>query len=168
MTYDAVRSRQRRGNKQIESIRNDIAVAVAEAVRGKEEEIAVVTQNLIVKEQIICTNKIATAELEVTKLSNRYSTMKDRNLATNTTSKQQLSNLKQKHRSEINKLTSRHTSQLEKLEQQHTLELSRQRKEYNTRIASVTKQLQQQNKQNKKDLLRRDSNKFTELRVVKR
>ena len=49
--------------------------------------------------------------------------MKDRNLATTNTSKQQLSNLKQNHRSEIDKLPSKHTSQLEKLEHQHILEL---------------------------------------------
>ena len=55
--------------------------------------------------------------------------MKDHNLATNSTSnKQQLSNLKQKHRIEIDKLTSNHTSELEKLGQQHTLELSQQKK----------------------------------------
>ena len=160
----------RRGNKQIESIRNDIAVAVAEAVRGKEEEIAVVTQNLIVKEQTICTNKIATAELEVTKLSNRYNKMKDCNLATTTTSKQELSKLKQKHQSEVDKLTSKHTSQLEKLEHQHILELYRRQNEYDTKIASVRKELQQEKSQNKRDLLsiRRNSNKITELREVKR
>ena len=47
---------------KLEKIESETAVAVAEAVRAKEKEIVVVTQTLIVKDHIICSNKIATAE----------------------------------------------------------------------------------------------------------
>ena len=92
---------------KVERNESDKAIAVVPAtVCAKEGEIAVVTETLIVKEQIIiCSNKIVTAEVEVTKLSNRYGTMKDGNIATTSKFQQQLSNLKLKHRSEIDKLT---------------------------------------------------------------
>ena len=55
-----------------------------------------------------------------------------------------------------NTLTSKHTSQLKKIAHQHTLELSRPQKEYdNTKTAPKTKELQKEQKGNKRDFLKK-------------
>ena len=123
-------------------------------------------------------------------MQNKISSYKDVNLAASTKFQQQVSNLKDKHRSEIEQLTSNHESNIKKVQHQYsmqlsrkatsynrqlkssktaqTLELSRQKKEYNTKIALLTEDLQQERKEKRKAVLTSNSKDYIELREEKK
>ena len=115
---------------------------------------------------------------------------KNHNLATTTTSKQKFSILKQKHTTDRDELISKYESQVTKFKTAYRLQLSRwvknyesrlkrsvtanklgltqRQKEYDKKIASLTEELEQQKKQNKKDIRIERSNAFIEMREVKK
>ena len=70
-------------------------------------------------------------------MQNRISSYKDVNLAASTKFQQQLSNSKEKHRSEVEELNLKHESNMNKVQHQNMLQLSRKAKGYNCQLKSI-------------------------------
>ena len=146
-TIKRLRISEQRLLSRLEQTNEDTEVAVSEAVAVTAHKLTTANQN------------------ELNRMENRISSYKGVNLAASTKFQQQLSNLKEKHRSEIEELTSTHESniikkilhqnamqlsrkakgynrQLNSTKTAQTLELSRRQKKYNTKIALLTTELQ--------------------------
>ena len=146
-TIKRLRISEQRLSSRLEQTNENTEVAASEAVAVTAHKLTTANQN------------------ELNRMENRIGSYKGVNLAAITKFQQQLSNLKEKHRSEIEELTLTHESNIKKILHQNamqlsrkakgyynrqlnstktaqTLELSRRQKKYNTKIALLTTELQ--------------------------
>ena len=189
-TIKRLRISEQRLSSRLEQTKEDIEVAVSEAVAVATHKVTTATQNQLTEQQAVVDKTETAASAQLNKLHSKISTLKDSNLAASTKFQQQLSNLKQKHRSEVEELNLKHESNINKVQHQNMLQLSRKakgynrqlksiktaqtlalsrlQKEYNTNIASLTEELQHEKKEKRKALLTSKSKDYIELREVKR